>query len=137
MKMIICLDDRSGMMFNKRRQSKDQAVIEDIKKLAEGCRLRMNAYSAKMFEAYGSSDQIAEEDFAEKAESGDFCFMENIAPEPYLERAEKLVIYRWNRSYPGDLHFNEESLKNWKLMETIDLAGKSHEKITREIWEKA
>ena len=30
MQVILCLDDRNGMMFNHRRQSRDRAVIQDI-----------------------------------------------------------------------------------------------------------
>ena len=30
MKLIICVDDNNGMMFNRRRQSKDREVRHDI-----------------------------------------------------------------------------------------------------------
>ena len=30
MNIIVCLDDNQGMLFNKRRQSKDRQVLEDI-----------------------------------------------------------------------------------------------------------
>ena len=30
MKIFICLDDNNGMMFNGRRQSRDEAVVKDI-----------------------------------------------------------------------------------------------------------
>lgn len=136
MKMILCLDDRSGMMFNRRRQSKDRAVIEDILKLSAGCSLRMNGYSGKMFSEYGSSGHTEEEDFADRAGEGDFCFVENIQPEQYLDRVEELIIYRWNRSYPGDLHFDEKQIEGWKNIETTEMKGNSHEKITREIWRR-
>ena len=32
MNIIVCLDDNLGMLFNKRRQSKDRRVLEDIEK---------------------------------------------------------------------------------------------------------
>ena len=36
MKIIVCLDDNSGMMFNRRRQSRDRVVIDDIIACAQG-----------------------------------------------------------------------------------------------------
>ena len=30
MTVFICLDDKNGMLFNHRRQSRDKAVIEDM-----------------------------------------------------------------------------------------------------------
>ena len=34
MKIIACLDDNNGLLFNNRRQSRDRVVIEDILKEA-------------------------------------------------------------------------------------------------------
>lgn len=47
--------------------------------------------------------------------------------------AEELVLYRWNRSYPGDVTF-PWPLTGWKLVETADFPGTSHEKITEEVY---
>ena len=33
MKLIVCLDDKNGMMFNKRRQSRDRVLIENVLEL--------------------------------------------------------------------------------------------------------
>lgn len=50
MNVIVCLDERQGMMFNKRRQSQDRAVRERILHLCEGSVLWMKAYSYKLYE---------------------------------------------------------------------------------------
>ena len=49
MNIIVCLEDKNGMMFNKRRLSQDVAIREDIYKNMDGKSLIMNAYSYKMF----------------------------------------------------------------------------------------
>ena len=75
--------------------------------------------------------------FLDKARPGDFCFIENVAPSAYEDKIEKIILYRWNRNYPGDLYFDiplEEH--GWKLIETDDFAGRSHEKITKEVYER-
>ena len=35
MNIIVCLDDKNGMMFNKRRQSQDKLLRSDIKELVK------------------------------------------------------------------------------------------------------
>ena len=44
MKIIICLDDDNGMMFNNRRQSRDEKVVKDIIEMTDGHSLWMNDY---------------------------------------------------------------------------------------------
>lgn len=36
MRLIVCLDDKNGMAFNHRRQSRDRIVTEKIEELAKG-----------------------------------------------------------------------------------------------------
>ena len=49
MHIVICLDDRNGMLFNGRRLSSDKIVCHRILDNVQG-RLWMNACSAKLFE---------------------------------------------------------------------------------------
>ena len=49
MRLIVCLDDKNGMAFNHRRQSRDRIVTEKIEELAKGSVLRLSPYSAKLF----------------------------------------------------------------------------------------
>lgn len=138
MNVILCADDRDGLMFGGRRQSRDRAVIEDIGDLTRGCRFLMNRYSDKMFAGYGSENHETFEDTEEMlnaAGRGDFCFVEDAFPEHFREKIERIVIYRWNRHYPSDEKIGHDFLAGRKLRERVDFAGNSHEKITREIYE--
>lgn len=49
MKLIFCIDDKSGMMFFGKRQSQDQNIREWILNYAHGSKLWMTHYSAKQF----------------------------------------------------------------------------------------
>ena len=49
MNIIVCLDDKNGMMFNKRRQSQDKLLRSDIKELVKSKILYMNNYSYKLY----------------------------------------------------------------------------------------
>ncbi len=124
MKLIVCLDDKNGMMFNKRRQSRDKILIEDVLELCKGEKLYANEYSAKLFPE--KSVEICEN----PAETNDgYCFAENFTVNE--EYVEEIIVYKWNRLYPADTCFNID-LENWTLTETVDFEGSSHEKITRE-----
>ena len=48
------------------------------------------------------------------------------------EQIEQFIIYRWNRVYPTDV--SVEIGTEWKLTETEEFPGFSHEKITKEVY---
>ena len=132
MNLIVCLDDRNGMMFNHRRQSRDAELCRRVTALTTG-KLYMNTYSAKIF---GESEKIVVcEDFLEKAGKNDFCFCES-APET-LENVTGIIIYRWNRLYPADVHFGFDLEENgFTLVSTEEFIGNSHSVITEQIFKK-
>ena len=123
MKLIVCLDDKNGMMFNKRRQSRDKILIEDVLELCKGEKLYTNEYSAKLFPE--NAVEICENP-AEKDDG--YCFAENFLVNE--ENVEEIIVYKWNRLYPADTYFNID-FENWNLTETVEFEGSSHEKITR------
>ena len=143
--LIVCLDDKNGMMFNKRRQSKDSAVCADIMAEVGDGVLWMNEYSAKQFaedEAAGAdgcragaSNIVVDEEFLSKAASGEYCFLEGAGAAEASDSVEKLIIYKWNRLYPSDVRF-DMPLDGWKLESTAEFAGSSHEKIAKEVYIK-
>lgn len=132
MHLVICLDDRNGMMFNKRRLSSDKAVCQRIADYAEG-KLWMNSYSAKLFEQY---PVCVDEDFLEKAGEGDICFTESPDFTEFDEKIQSITVYRWNRTYPADKKLPADYFCEWQLMESFDFPGNSHERITEEKYTK-
>lgn len=130
MHIVICLDDRNGMLFNRRRLSSDKAVCQRIVENITG-RLWMNAYSAKLFEGV----QVCIDDsFMDLAEQADTCFVENIDVISWFPKAETITIYRWNRHYPSDTKLPDDALKGRSLIGRQDFPGNSHENITEEIY---
>ena len=131
MKVIICLDDKLGMAFNKRRQSRDSEVIKDICKRLGKESLFAEEYSNMLFD--GSGVNILP---LEKAENKDSTlFLERIDPEKYSSDIDALVIYRWNRHYPSDLKCTID-MNAFALSESLEFVGSSHERITREVWKR-
>ena len=128
MKVIVCIDDNKGMLFNKRRQSRDVKVLEDIVSLTN--EVWIDSFSEQLFEGIKIKVNILDA-LLEDAPKGAYCFIEDKRLKPHESNIEHLIIYKWNRSYPSDFKLDLD-LKEWKLVESLDFAGNSHDKITRE-----
>ena len=134
MTVVVCVDDRGGMTFNKRRVSRDRTVYADIVADLGGKALCLSEYSLPLFSELDVSVRVNEEPLL-AGDGESVCFVENKAILPYLGKINKIVIYRWNRHYPSDMTLDIEPLSaGFKLLETLDLAGYSHEKITKEVY---
>ena len=135
MTVVLCIDDTGGMMFNHRRQSRDRYVYADMAK-EEFDVLRMDEYSLPLF----SEEKVRIEcskDFLSDAQEGDICFVEDRDIFPYLNKINRVIIYRWNRRYPWDVDFKIDLKAEGFAIKTVnEFSGYSHEKITKEIYER-
>ena len=131
MQVIITVENRNGMLFNHRRVSRDQKISERILAYCKEKRLWMNAYSAKLFE---NNPQIrVSETFLEQKDA--ICFVEYQDVTPYLPEIDTIILFHWNRDYPADFFFTVD-LSEWNRIHQEEFAGKSHEKITMEVYKK-
>ncbi|MBQ7045864.1 MAG: ribonuclease Z [Clostridia bacterium] len=131
MNIFVCVDKSRGMMFNNRRQSRDQAVIEKIIELSLDSRLLMSEYSATMFPQ--NQNIIVDNGFSLQAKEGDFCFVEDTGLP--AEQVEKVFIFNWNRDYPADKYFDFD-LTCFKRVKKTEFVGSSHKKITLEVYSR-
>ncbi len=133
--LITAIDDSNGLMFNQRRQSQDSILREKVLALTAGKKLWMNHYTQKQFANCDATQINVDEDYLNEAAPGDYCFLENAAAASYAKWIEKIILFRWNRAYPGDFYFDiDVSTPEWKMIEAEDFAGSSHEKITMEVY---
>lgn len=133
MRLIVCIDDNNGMLFNKRRQSRDEKVIENIISTIDKDKIFMNEYSGKLFDSLSDKINVVEAPFSE-ASSSDFVFAENLDLN-LAKDIDEIIIYKWNRSYPFDVKFTIDLSEYKKTLEE-EFVGKSHEKITKEVYHK-
>lgn len=136
--IIACIDNSNGMMFNKKRLSRDKSVITDIQTITAGRRLMMNRYSYSLFNEYSQNMPCCVSDtFLDDAGECDYCFVENQNIMPYIHKIEGIILYRWNRDYPSDFKFELQlDDNNLKLAESRDFQGFSHNRITKEVYIK-
>lgn len=133
--LIAVVDDSNGMMFHNRRQSKDSVLRERILSLVKDKKLWINSYTAGQFlDCRGETIRV-DEDFLDKAESGEYCFVENVSVSSREKSIEKIILFRWNRRYPSDFWF-DFALKEpeWRRIEINEFSGSSHERITEEVY---
>ena len=136
MKIIVCLDDKGGLLFNNRRQSRDRALIADVIDMTHGSRLCIDPYSMILFEE-SEADILCDETFLDIADKSDYCFVENRSLAPYSAKIDEIVIYHWNRKYPTDMFFDIDLQKEgFKPISTDEFKGYSHDKITKEIFKR-
>ena len=130
MTYICCVDDYASLSFNKRRNSSDRFVIEDIINTVGEASLRVDTYTAKLFRNKQVPSLIVDDDCLENAKDGEFIFVERQNPSAYLKAGDQLILYHWNRHYPSD---NRLNLTGWNTLEitTGEFVGYSHEKITK------
>lgn len=129
--LLCCVDDHMGMTFNHRRQSQDRILRQRILELSAGF-LWMNEYSAKQF-TDAAGQIIVDPDFTHKCPNGAYCFVEDVPVQMLLP--ERIILYRWNRTYPADTYF-DIPLTEWNLLHVYDFPGYSHERITEEVYIK-
>ena len=126
----VCLDDRGGMRFNHRRQSRDRLLYDDLIRLCGTIWVR--EASVPLFSAHADRIRIAEDPLS-AAGPGECCFVED---DPLTDiPLEGMIVYRWNRLYPADLFLTPAPAdRGMILISSTEFPGSSHERITREIW---
>ena len=102
MKLIVCVDDMGGILFNRRRVSSDQLVIADLIGYVGESKLFASEYSRKLFP---TGEKVALlSDFSAVAVD-DYVFLEDDLPQSVWEQVREVVVYHWNRLYPSDVRF--------------------------------
>lgn len=131
--LVVCVDDRGGMAFNRRRQSMDRLLRADLLSSAGEAPLWVSPYTAGQFDPPPANLRPAE-DFLDRAGAGEWCFAEFPPLAPALDRAEGLVVYRWNRTYPADRYLDFAPADRFRPVSALEFPGSSHEKITKEVY---
>lgn len=135
---IICIEERGGMAFAGKRFTKDAKLRRKILETVGDQPLYMNAYSAKQFGENLPGNICVCGDYLKYAPENAYCFIETEAPSEWLRKADKLILFSWNRRYPYDVFFDRDCLQLMKRIEeeTEEFAGSSHENITKEVYVK-
>lgn len=127
MTLILWTGKNGELLFNRRRCSQDSAVIADIVSMYHPAEICVSAYSSPLFPGAKVIQNLQE------AENG-ILFLEDLPLSSALAQAQQLIVYRFDRVYPADVRL--EIPKEFQLKESKEFSGSSHDKITREVYEK-
>jgi hypothetical protein len=133
--VAITVDDKMGLAFNKRRQSRDRGLIADLCAKTDE-KIYVSAYSAPLFDEYRDRIVTVENPITECPDGG-MCFVEMTELATHIGDVSRLIIYHWNRHYPSDKKLDIEPSKcGFKMTAKYEFVGSSHDKITKGIYEK-
>lgn len=133
MTLIVCVDSNGTILFNKRRVSRDAAVISDIisNHSADGSPLMVLPYSKSLFNEYpveviDSLDEIKE--YTDRV-----LFAESSGLSRLNGFVTTVVLYVWDKVYPKGESFDLD-LSDYSLISEIVITGKSHKEIVRRVY---
>lgn len=134
MKLIVCTDNRGGMMFFNRRSARDRYAIDDIIKDAKDNRILIAPYSEKLFAEQGGKYTISTDPLGD-ANKSDFVFIEDRSARDYLDEIDSIVIYSWDLSYPFDKKFDIDPIaEGFELLDIIKFKGHAHDTVKKSIY---
>ncbi len=135
LRVIVTLDNAGGVAFNKRRQSRDRQLIDDLCNKSEGI-IYMSTYSLPLFSEYTDRVRTVDDPIYD-APDGALVFIECRDLSAEVADIAELTVYLWNRDYPSDtkLGFTPETC-GFKMSAKYEFEGSSHEKITKGIYKK-
>ena len=133
--VAITVDDKMGLAFNKRRQSRDRLLIDDLCKKTDKD-IYISSYSALLFEEHKERVKIVDDPLRDCPDGG-FCFVEMTELSPYVESISTLIVYHWNRLYPADKRLDIDVTNcGFKMTAKYEFVGSSHDKITKGTYQK-
>lgn len=121
MKLIVCVSNNNGMMFNQRRQSRDKELIRKILEITDG-KLVIHPYSKTLFQ---ENVEVKDNplDMNDK-----YVFIEDPSLIKDDMEFDEIIICKWNRDYPADQYFVYDMMQ-YDLISIETIVGNSHDEI--------
>lgn len=129
MHIIACVGDNNSLLFNGRRVSRDAAIEDKISVLTKDSTLICQPSSLTVL----SSVPSVQSGTIDSTPKGKYFFLEELIPDAVTDQIETVTIFRFNRKYPYDTALNID-LSSRKVIKKEDFIGKSHNKITMEVY---
>ena len=137
MKLIVCLSNYAGMMFNNRRQSRDSGLIKRLIEIVGNKKVYAESYSKTLFQKFDVKNLV----FFNKSidwstiKNSDYVFIEDPKLLKNAPIFEQVIVCWWNRDYPADSFFGLD-MTHYESVKTEILTGNSHDEIEIEYYLK-
>lgn len=130
--LIACVDQKNGMAFSGRRQTKDREVRRRILEEAYPGKIIMSPACAAQFQEDGQNRILCRTNPMGSAPEGSRCMIETEQASLYADRVEQIILYRWNTVYPADVYFDLPLETEWDIISRFVFDGFSHPDIVQE-----
>lgn len=134
MVIVACIDKLGNITADANRQINDILFIKRLWETTNEALLFINDCSRKKFFYYPM--MYIDDNFLDQAEAEDYCFVENTDITPYVDRIDKIILYKWNKTFSSELKFDVSILKDYKIVSKESFLGSFHLRITEVIYEK-
>lgn len=131
MNLIVCVDERNGMLFHQKRVSQDRLQRQDVYTYMKENPLYIKKKSASL---YKHENIVIIEDFYKIVNIEGYCVVEEEIEETLLQKMNCIIVYCWNRHYPADTYFKIPN--NFQCEQIKEFSGSSHKKITKKIYRR-
>ncbi len=126
--VAVCVDDRGGMTFFGKRQSRDRVLISELCESVQE-KIYIHPYSKLLFEPH-EERYVSADNPIDACPDGGICFIENISLAEHADVIETVILYKWNRVYPFDKKL-DLALDGFSVECESEFVGSSHDKITK------
>lgn len=131
MTVFICADNKMGVLFQGKRQSKDRILRKRILDIVEQnkSKLVITKYSYEQFKADRRDELLDVRNELDFSETNSFVFIEDEKSFNSLpwEKIDELVLCCWERDYPADIYLHKSENVTCILNKKETLSGSSHE----------
>ena len=131
MNLIVCIDERNGMLFHQKRVSQDILQRKDVYAYIKEQPLYIKKKSEALYE---HKNIVVIDDFYKIAHMEGYCIAEEELEETLLQKMNHIIVYCWNRHYQADTYFKIP--QNFQCEQVKEFRGYSHEKITRKVYRR-
>lgn len=134
MVIVACIDKSGNIALNTNGQLNHIIFLVRLKVVSNEALLYMNSNSNLQFGFYPMI--MVDDDFLDIAEEDSYCFVEDTDITPYINRIDKIILYKWNKNFSSKFKFDTSILDNFSIVSNKCFYGETFLKISEEIYEK-
>ena len=134
MVIVACIDKSGNIALNTNGQLNHIIFWVRLKVVSNEALLYMNFNSSRQFGYYPM--KMIDDDFLDIAGEDSYCFVEDTDITPYIDRIDKIILYKWNKKFSSKFEFDKSILDNFSVVSKKSFYGEPFLKISEIVYEK-
>lgn len=134
MVIVACIDKLGNIALNTNGQINHLIFLVRLKMISNEALLYMSYNSYLQFGCYPMI--MIDDNFLDIAGEDSYCFVEDTDITPYIDRIDKIILYKWNKKFSSKLKFDNSILNKFNIVSQKSFYGDHFLKISEEVYEK-